>query len=1248
MKTLKQKIKSLAVCALVACGAVPAFAEEGRFKLDLHEDIRPEGGVTVVAEPAPDEGDGLYAEGTVVTLTAMDGTNVNWGAFGAWAGDVGNKRRWSDDRTISVTMDADKSIYCEQKWYLSGSTLFDGYHSISMTVSGKSVTLKIDGAKATPVYPVLDLRKPIANGYTLTGIADYGTRGTSFRTLYLPETMTWLGGNQSFGNFSFIWPCLPEAVTSLGSQAMNGAKHTGCARIMSTLAAMILPSQIFYNSSFRQFVYGPSLIQIAANVFQSSGAPHRTMKFYGGVPSFESNSNNDVSEGKLRLFVDPLANPSWQDYIDTCCRVATETDVTNYRNTFGDDGTAPQYVTTASIPGSTVWAKKQYVVLWRPYLDDVSFTVEGSPTRCPVAVRPNYGICYDYEIGETVNCSAPETTIAEDGSKYVCKGYVYEKMDADGNWVEVSSGEGNAFTFTQAVGHYRLTWQWETTGRYRIDLHEDIRPEGGVTVTADPEPDEDGCYESGTVVTLTAQDGANANWGAFGAWTGDLDASCRWSDQRTIAVTMNGNKSIYCEQKWYCNGSSSLYDGYHTVLVDVSGKNVSFKIDGAKCTVRYPVLDLRKPIANGYSLVSVNAYATRNSSFKTLYLPETLKTFGGNQYVSGYTFIWPCLPESVTSIGSTALSSVGFTGTLYLMNDALSALPNQVCNGASLKRYVFGPSIKTVGDNFFQNLNGLSRTICFYGEAPKFGAASNGADSYRRHIFVDPTANPGWQDFVTNSCRAPTANELLTYAKNFGTDTTPQYVTTANIPSNSIWKTQFLSTWRPYVDDVALVIDGEPERCPAEISPAYGSYRTFAIGEKVNCVAPQRYMASDGAVYTCRGYRLDKREADGSWTEVASDTATSYEFTQAKGWYRLTWLWKLGGRYKLELHQDIQPEGAATITAVPEPGEDGCYERDTVVTLTAVDGTAEGWGAFGAWHGDVGTDNRWTNQRTITITMDANKDVYCEQVWSFANNKLTDGYWTLGCSANASKEITINSDCVQTKGGVPMIDLKKPVSGGYKIVQLNAYAFRSSKAGTYKTFYFPDTVKTINSGGDSMFGGSGVSSVYNTFPNCLKTFGGGLGGVTHGFKGDPAIKLLNKNLTTFPGQLFSGKDGGRTYHLGIGFKTFSNYAFDGGGGNNSVYFYGETKPTVGTGWMRGITTMRFVVPKTSADWKAWIAAGNVTPATDASTKTYNSTFPKQEPGEKFIGVCKNVDGLNGVYLCTWPSPAAKQFKILLR
>ena len=56
----------------------------------------------------------------------------------------------------------------------------------------------------------------------------------------------------------------------------------------------------------------------------------------------------------------------------------------------------------------------------------------------------------------------------------------------------------------------------------------------------------------------------------------------------------------------------------------------------------------------------------------------------------------------------------------------------------------------------------------------------------------------------------------------------------------------------------------------------------------------------------------------------------------------------------------------------------------------------------------------------------------------------------------------------------------------------------------------------------------------------------------------------------------------------------------------------------------------------------------MTLATDSSTATYNSTFPNQEPGEKFIGVCKNVDGLNGVYLCTWPSPAAKQFKILLK
>ena len=155
-------------------------------------------------------------------------------------------------------------------------------------------------------------------------------------------------------------------------------------------------------------------------------------------------------------------------------------------------------------------------------------------------------------------------------------------------------------------------------------------------------------------------------------------------------------------------------------------------------------------------------------------------------------------------------------------------------------------------------------------------------------------------------------------------------------------------------------------------------------------------------------------------------------------------------------------------------------------------------------------------------------------------------------------------------------------------------------------------------------------------------------GLSRNWEGGP-VYLINKKLTAIPGQIFGTYSGNHAYHLGVNIVTIPDYGFDSlsGGGVLSVYLYGDTKPSFASTWCRGASPVRVVVPRSSAEWRAWIAA-NTTVPTSSQTNTYNTSFADREPGERLIGIGKNVGNLNGVYLCTWPSPASRHTLIMLR
>ena len=1192
MKTLRQSLKSLAVCALVACGAV------------------------------------VSAQATWHHVGSQLQSDSGWAI----------KVNTSEAGPLTINNDCHVA-HPEAPDYIESN--------------------------GTETY-LLDLSEPIDDGSYIVGTGAYSFR-RNFPYLHkvvFPDTLKEIPGGAAilFGSQSYlkeITPSFPVSLTSYGNRVFDIGTNIKQDLFFLNDAFASLPQQGLNGWKGTNVYFGVGMNQFGNYLFQNRGNPTR-FYFFGDYPttydgSFTSQQGCS-NDGLLLCY--PKGNASWEAFLADNARTPTASEITSTQKYFPD-------VTPTAIVTNGVWksiGNKARVVAWDPWDEKEWFQVKGSVGAVGGGanlVTPEYGPQLRSMLADSVVCTAPTAKQTYQGFDYVLTGYVLEKYAGDGVWTKVASGAENTYTFansTMAEGSYRLVWQWQIDARFRLDWHSDLIPEGGVTVTADPAPDAEGLYQMGAVVTLTAADGTEANWGAFGAWVGDVGNDVGWTDKRSITVTMDGHKSVYCEQVWALSGST-LIDGYHTIKVDVSDTSVSLKIDGATQTPVYPILDLRKPIAGGYVLTGLGGYATRSSTFSTMYLPDTLATVGGEQQWGSYSRVWPCVPDSVSSIGERAFQNAGnLKGTMRLMHENITALKSQIFFSASFSEYVFGPGLAEIAANVFQNQGTYYRTLKFYGGVPTFSSSSsNGADAQQLRFFVDPDLNASWKDFIANSCREATDAEKTSYATKFGTDTVPSYVTTNNFPNSTCWgNNQYVVLWKPYLDDQALVIEGEPRRSPAAVSPGYGGHYDYKVGEKVVCTAPPTTLDFDGAEVTCAGYRIDKANADGTWSEFSSGTATSVEFTQGEGQYRVVWLWRKDS-VTLDIAMPTTAEASGIIKEIRySPENTGSYAPDTVVTVTVVygDDWQEGT-TFGFWEGDVPAGHESDNPLVITLDESKKLKPYVKAQWravdGYATTRITDGYWTLKCSTAAeSGKISISGDSIVTQGDTSILDLQKPVLDGRKITAVGDHAFRYADS-RFKTFIFPNELESIVDGAATIFNGS-VTTLLNTFPNSLASLPGGksIGGVVHGFKTDGPIKLLNKNLTTFPSQFFYGQDGGHTYHLGVGFTRLSDYAFDGNGGSISVYFYGDTKVTVGGSWTRGVGPIRFVVPKTSADWKAWIAAGNVTPADASSTATYNSTFPNQEPGEKFIGVCKNVDGLNGVYLCTWPSPAAKQFKILLR
>lgn len=246
-----------------------------------------------------------------------------------------------------------------------------------------------------------------------------------------------------------------------------------------------------------------------------------------------------------------------------------------------------------------------------------------------------------------------------------------------------------------------------TTGECRSEF---------ASVTVDPQPNEDGTYESGTSVTVTfvPQDGVT-----FDGWTGDVADDDK--AKASVTVAMDAAKSLQptftSTFMVYDKEAGELTDG--TWVVKATGEadaivmgsfSRAFKAAGFSC-------DLSRPILGGGKIVRIDAPVTGAAYYR---LPDTLKTLGGYAFgyantawgVSGVT-MEPLLPDSVTEIKQYAFAYCSLMkGNLrigFATDEEGNYVETSIGTGAFVYAYGFGPEVRlgpgvrTIGYSAFCN-----------------------------------------------------------------------------------------------------------------------------------------------------------------------------------------------------------------------------------------------------------------------------------------------------------------------------------------------------------------------------------------------------------------------------------------------------------------------------------------------------------------------------------------------------------------
>jgi hypothetical protein len=832
-------------------------------------------------------------------------------------------------------------------------------------------------------------------------------------------------------------------------------------------------------------------------------------------------------------------------------------------------------------------------------------------------------------MAQDIECSAPATA-TYDGVDYTCMGYSIEKMTEYGWTKPVTNLNVTSFTLKrEQESSYRITWIWEVVG-FSIDM---VQPESGTvgSVVYSPEVPASGSYRPGTEVMITATIGSGFT-GEFSHWEGDVPEEKRYDNPLTVTMDQARTLHPVFATEWQAvkgYETTRITDGYWTLKISTSGSDIAVAMDCMNNVVQpHPIatMDLRKPVADGRRIVEVKNHAYRTATaknFTRLRLPDTLVSIG--QYAfqgQALTALEPALPDSLMTLEQCSFQGMAYTGDIRLMNENYRQVNFEIMSPTPIHSIYLGLGFDLFGGYGLRNwkCSASDNTIYLHGyQVPKTDSKWRDGWATTAVRVCVPIYSDEWKEYLAASAADPAAAQQNAYAARY-TDGIELFKVGKSGQSPD-YSNMYICKWAPEAYCVnALHVRGTIN-VPG-VAPGYGIHTNAA--SSIACSAPAT-AEENGIKYVNRGYVLEKLGTDG-WEQATTNSyVESFTVTREEGeTYRVTWLWEIDG-YAVDI---VKPEsGTVGDVTVTPASMNGYYTPGEEITVTPSIGA--GWnGVFSHWEGNVPEDKIYDNP--LVLTVDSQKTLHpvfatkWKAVEGYETTRITDGYWMLNITT-AGSEIRIGSEPMKNMPHphpVAMLDLRKPVEDGRKIVSIGARAFSQEWGTTHANIFsmlrLPDTLASIAM---MAFFSQPLRYIEPNLPSSVITIGDNIfGGDKVTYLG--ALKLLNPELTTVPSNPYGWNAPFTTIELGTGVATIGENAFRCSSGSNSsvlldVILHGNV-PVFGNYLATGKTagSMRFFFPRARFnlhdDWDEFCTA-NLVSLSEAELETYYSTFGEDAP-----------------------------------
>jgi len=568
-----------------------------------------------------------------------------------------------------------------------------------------------------------------------------------------PKTLSVIGG-QAFRDCALSFPAeLFPQLTSIAESGFSGCGNLTCDVVLTNCTSIggtafktakfksivfgdgltTLSAYTFQNGALTNVVFGSGLTSISANAFP--GCSSIRQYYFANYPTLASGWITKPKTGTgVRAFV-PKADATWLSKMTAATFTkwadCTDANKTAYYTAFGEDAEQPTGYTTDPL---AMWL----IAYGGGEKEVVQLRIEGDPEeygKGKGAVTPDYG---DYDVSTNLPLAVSALTYYADGlTLRKCTGYTMETYDdATMEWKNPQSSSDLSFTYDPKESVYnRVTWHWTAAG-HQIGFGD--LPEG-TSVTAEPQPDVEGYYKPGTVVTLTAVGDGFVRW--YGDGIDEATAS-----NRTQTVTVDGEKNMvpYFVRNWtYADGK--VTDGYWTFKATLSGTKITIGKPAIKSVVSY--VDFTKPVDDGYVFAGVadSAFYGLSSPVTEMRLPKTIESVGGQAFRDATFKVNIDFFEGVQKLYSSAFTdNDGLDGDVRLLS--ATTLGEYAFNRTSKVRSMeFGEGVVKVPVGFCQGCGSLTNAV--FGSAVESVGASAflKCSSLREYRFATyPTFATGW------------------------------------------------------------------------------------------------------------------------------------------------------------------------------------------------------------------------------------------------------------------------------------------------------------------------------------------------------------------------------------------------------------------------------------------------------------------------------------------------------------------------